>query len=89
MTPHLTLSRIYLFPSTSETQLPLGVVERVLSPIGNGFVQPAIFPSLAAGHNPSNFELPTMNQITGYPEGANRSLVCRICIHRPNYSLFP
>jgi len=42
MTPRLTRSRLYLFPSTSETQLPLGVVVRVLSPIGNGFVQPAI-----------------------------------------------
>ena len=32
----------YLFPSTSETQLTLGVVVRVLSPIGHGFVQPVI-----------------------------------------------
>ena len=42
MTPSLTRSRLYLFPSTSETQLTLGVVVRVLSPIGHGFVQPAI-----------------------------------------------
>ena len=42
MTSSLTGSRLYLFPLTSETQLTLAVVVRVLSPIGYGFVQPAI-----------------------------------------------
>ena len=42
MTLSLTRSRLYLFPLTSETQLTLAVVVRVLSPIGYGFVQPAI-----------------------------------------------
>ena len=42
MTSSLTRSRLYLFPLTSETQLTLAVVVRVLSPIGYGFVQPAI-----------------------------------------------
>lgn len=42
MTPRLTRSRLYLFPSSPETQLTLGVVVRVLSPIGTGLVQPAI-----------------------------------------------
>ena len=44
MTSSLTRSRLYLFPLTSETQLTLAVVVRVLSPIGYGFVQPAIYP---------------------------------------------
>ena len=42
MTSSLTRSRLYLFPLTSETQLTLAVVVRMLSPIGYGFVQPAI-----------------------------------------------
>jgi len=42
MTLSLTRSRLYLFPLTSETQLTLDVVVRMLCPIGNGFVQPAI-----------------------------------------------
>ena len=46
MTSSLTRSRLYLFPLTSEKQLTLAVVVRVLSPIGYGFVQPAIFETL-------------------------------------------
>ena len=42
MTLSLTRSRLYLFPLTSETQLTLDVVVRMLCPIGNEFVQPAI-----------------------------------------------
>ena len=41
MTPSLTRPRLYLFPLTSEPQLTLAEVVRVLS-IGNEFVQPAI-----------------------------------------------
>ena len=41
MTSSLTGSWLYLFPLTSETQLTLAVVVRILSPIGYGFVQPA------------------------------------------------
>ena len=51
MTPSLTRSRLYLFPLTSKTQLTLGVVVRVLSPIGNGFVQPAILILGPNGHH--------------------------------------
>ena len=42
MTLSLTSYRLYLFPLTSETQLTLDVVVRMLCPIGNGFVQPPI-----------------------------------------------
>ena len=42
MTSSFTHSRLYLFPLTSTTQLTLAVVVRILSPIGYGFVQPAI-----------------------------------------------
>ena len=42
MTSSFTRSRLYLFPLTSKTQLTLAVVVCVLSPIGYGFVQPAI-----------------------------------------------